>query len=90
MTPKVAGATVSLALVALAVAAAIIGLGYGVIDDGRIAGGFLPVATATVVVVTGLLDARGRLRDKSVEVGSPKVPWTFSGGLRKRAIDSWS
>jgi putative tricarboxylic transport membrane protein len=83
MTPKVAGATVSLALVALAVAAAIIGLGYGVIDDGRIAGGFLPVATATVVVVTGLLDARGRLRDKSVEVGSPKSALDIFGRTQK-------
>ncbi len=66
MTPRIAGTTVSLALVAVALAAAIIGSSYGVIgDDGRIAGGFLPVVTATVVVITGLLDAKDRLRDTS-------------------------
>lgn len=66
MTPRIAGTSVSLALVAVALAAAIIGSGYGVIgDDGRIAGGFLPVVTAAVVAITGLLDAGDRLRDKS-------------------------
>ena len=66
MTPRIAGTAVSLSLVAVALAAAIIGSGYGVIgDDGRIAGGFLPVVTATVVVITGIIDARNRLADKS-------------------------
>jgi len=72
MTPRVAGTSVSLALVAVAIAAAIIGSSYGVIgDDGRIAGGFLPVVTATVVAITGLIDARNRLRVKEDSSADP-------------------
>jgi hypothetical protein len=71
MTPRIAGAAVSLGLVAVAVAAAIIGFGYGVIDDGRIAGGFLPVVAATVVIITGLFDAFSRLRVKSATTEEP-------------------
>ncbi len=73
MTPRVAGTSVSLALVAVAIAAAIIGSSYGVIgDDGRIAGGFLPVVTATVVAITGLIDALNRLRVKEDSSADPK------------------
>lgn len=65
MTPRIAGASVSLAVVAVAIAAGIIGTSYGVIgDDGRIAGGFLPVVTAAVVAISGLIDALSRLKEK--------------------------
>jgi len=77
MTPRIAGTLVSLGLVALAIFAAIMGAGYGVIDDdGRVAGGFLPFATAVVVAVTGLLDARGRLKGGDEEEEGPRGPTT--------------
>lgn len=83
MTPRIAGAAVSLALVAIAVAAAIIGFGYGVIDDGRIAGGFLPVAAATVVIITGLLDIKGRLKVKESESQDTRVELDIFGRNQK-------
>jgi len=61
MTPRIAGMTVSLAVAAIAIAAGIIGSGYGVYgDDGRIAGGFLPTAAAAIVAITALIDAKAR------------------------------
>jgi putative tricarboxylic transport membrane protein len=83
MTPQIAGATVSLGLVAVAFAAAIIGFSYGFIDDGRIAGGFLPVVSATVVIITGLFDVFSRLRVKSVDTEKPKDDLDIFGRTQK-------
>jgi hypothetical protein len=83
MTPRIAGAAVSLGLVAVAVAAAIIGFGYGVIDDGRIAGGFLPVVAATVVIITGLFDIWGRLKVKEEKVDETRVELDIFGRNQK-------
>lgn len=63
MTPKLAGAFVSGTLVLVSLAAVYIALGYGVIDDdGRIDAGFLPVVTATIVAIAGVIDIVSRLR----------------------------
>jgi putative tricarboxylic transport membrane protein len=83
MTPRIAGAAVSLGLVAVAVAAAIIGFGYGVIDDGRIAGGFLPVVAATVVIITGLFDIWGRLKVREEKVDETRVELDIFGRNQK-------
>jgi hypothetical protein len=83
MTPRIAGAAVSLGLVAVAVAAAIIGFGYGVIDDGRIAGGFLPVVAATVVIITGLFDIWGRLKVGEEKVDETRVELDIFGRNQK-------
>lgn len=73
----------SLGLVAVAVAAAIIGFGYGVIDDGRVGGGFLPVAAATVVIISGLFDIRGRLRVKEDDAKTKQSELDIFGRTQK-------
>lgn len=73
----------SLGLVAVAVAAAIIGFGYGVIDDGRVGGGFLPVAAATVVIISGLFDIMGRLKVKEEEAKSNQAQLDIFGRNQK-------
>lgn len=83
MTPQIAGATVSLGLVAVALAAAIIGFSYGFIDDGRIAGGFLPVVSATVVIITGLFDVFNRLKVNTVDSHKPKDELDIFGRSQK-------
>lgn len=72
MTPTITGANLrkavaSLIIAVIGIAAVIGGFGYGFIEDGRIAAGFLPVLVGGAMALFALLDVVGSFRTSEKE-----------------------
>jgi putative tricarboxylic transport membrane protein len=72
MTPTITGANLrkavaSLIIALIGIAAVIGGFGYGFIEDGRIAAGFLPVLVGGAMALFALLDVVGSVRSREKE-----------------------
>ena len=72
MTSTITGANLrkavaSLIIAVIGIAAVVGGFGYGFIEDGRIAAGFLPVLVGGAMALFALLDVVGSLRNSEKE-----------------------